>query len=92
MSNTLKPDVCPLCQANLALVGRMHRCLPQQQQAAREPEPSHASPNAPSPNDVSPNAHYARNARWRQNHRDRYNAGMRSLMRRKRTNTTRPSA
>ena len=79
MANQLKPDACPVCQANLALVGRTHRCLPQQQQVVREPEPGLTSPN-----DVSPNAHYIRNARWRQNHRDRYNAGMRDLMRRKR--------
>ena len=92
MTNQPKPDACPLCQANLALVGRTHRCRPQQQQVVREPEPGLASPNASSPNDVSPNAHYIRNARWRQNHRDRYNAGMRDLMRRKRTNTARSSA
>ena len=28
--NIVKPDPCPICGVNLALVGRAHRCLPQQ--------------------------------------------------------------
>jgi hypothetical protein len=38
--------------------------------------------------------HYARNVRWREKNRDRYNANMRDLMRRKRAaeRTARPAA
>jgi hypothetical protein len=86
----MKPKLCPICGVNLALVGRIHRCVPQQAATAPEPmpvipsSPLRPSPNASSPNTPSPNGAYARNGRWRDKNRDRYNASMRDFMRQKR--------
>ena len=72
---------CCICGANVALVGwRNHHCI--------------SRPDAPSPNEHAvtepasdcgaTTAGASRNARWRAKNRERYNAGMRDLMRRRR--------
>jgi hypothetical protein len=79
---------CAVCGANLALVGRAHRCI------SREPSPNVASPNklASVSKRKSGRGAYARNARWRDEHREQYNAGMRDLMRKRRAEKKAPPA
>jgi hypothetical protein len=76
--------LCNLCGVDTDVWGRLHICWP------RLPEGSTAlSPNA-APTRLSPNSGASRNARWREKHRGQYNAGMKDLMRRKRTKAKKP--
>lgn len=85
-----KPDsigTCPRCGANLALVGRIHRCV-----ALGGLKPAPTVPNKPTvPNsDPVPNkSGAARVARWRAVNPERHRVYMRELMRRRRA---KPSA
>jgi len=67
---------CPKCGANLALVGRLHRC---HTLGGLKPTPG-VSNKPPVSNSVSNN----RLGRWRSANQDRYRAYMREYMRRRR--------
>jgi hypothetical protein len=76
-------DFCDLCGANLALVGKLHRCVPK---AVSVPNKPQGVPNNPVPNNGAvPNKVAERVARWKAANGDRYRAYMRDLMRARRS-------
>jgi hypothetical protein len=77
-------EIQRLRQQRFAEAGRRKMAEPP---APPEPVTHQAVSNIPSPNaspNMSPNSGVARNLRWRAKNRDRYNAGMRELMRKRR--------
>jgi hypothetical protein len=88
-ANANKPSLAKPAQPSSAPVDRKAEVARLQEQidklatGTNGPSPNRASPN--SSLEASPNMHSAPNARWRDKHRDQYNAGPRELMHRKRS-------
>ena len=70
------PEGCPVCGADLALVGRVHNCRPRVTNVTNRPVT-----NAP---EKEPVKVAGRVARWREANPEKYRAYMRDYMRRRR--------
>ena len=88
--------ICKLCGANLAIVGRTHRCIPRPVTNVTNSEPvtnkpvSNKRPRVsnrkpvPEVSKAGVKKDQDRVQRWRAKNRERYNAYMRELMRKRR--------
>jgi hypothetical protein len=80
------PDFCDICGANLALVGRQHRCVPRAVPSVANSE-TVANNNTASVANRPP-----RWAAWRSRHPDLYRQRQRDLMRARRARGRSPAS
>jgi hypothetical protein len=79
----VKPDPCPLCGKNRAVVGRMHYCVPRHEVDNGNGTDIHTSViNTATASKARSNAE--RQAKWRAANRDKHRERNRNLMRRRR--------
>jgi hypothetical protein len=93
-SGPLVADFCALCGANLALVGKLHRCVPKAMSVANNTAEGVANSDSVANNSVTGVANKSvankapRWASWRSRHQDLYRQRQRDLMRARRARGT----
>ena len=86
------PEFCDLCGANLALVGRPHRCVPKAASVTNNKPQTVANITASVANNVGVANKAPRWATWRSRHADLYRERQRALMRQRRARNAPPAA